>query len=169
MQATINDSAPLYVTDASPAAEPRYRARFWFNPNGITMAGGDTHTILDALDGSGTTVLRVEFRFSSNKYQVRAGAAKDGAGFPYTAWFTLTNGWHAIEFDWRASSGPGANSGGLTLWIDGVQSADVTAVDNDTRRVESARLGAVDGIDAGTLGTEYFDTFESHRQNYIGP
>jgi hypothetical protein len=24
-------------------------------------------------------------------------------------------------------------------------------------------------VDAGTLGTYYFDAFESRRQNYIGP
>jgi hypothetical protein len=31
------------------------------------------------------------------------------------------------------------------------------------------QLGAVSGIDAGTLGTYYMDAFESRRQTYIGP
>ena len=50
---------------------------------------------------------------------------------------------HFIELDWRAATGVGANNGGLTLWIDGVQQADLTGVDNDTWRVDRARLGAL--------------------------
>jgi hypothetical protein len=45
----------------------------------------------------------------------------------------------------------------------------LTGIDNDTKRVEMVRLGAVTGIDSGTRGTYYFDTFESHRTGYIGP
>ena len=60
-------------------------------------------------------------------------------------------------------------NGGLTLWIDGVQQADLTGADNDTWRVDRARLGALSGIDAGTSGIYYFDAFESRRSSYIGP
>jgi hypothetical protein len=42
-------------------------------------------------------------------------------------------------------------------------------VDNDTRRIDRIRLGAVSGLDSGTSGIYYFDAFESHRQTYIGP
>ena len=45
----------------------------------------------------------------------------------------------------------------------------MTAVDNDTWRIDRARLGPVSGIDAGTSGTEYFDGFVSRRQTYTGP
>ncbi len=41
--------------------------------------------------------------------------------------------------------------------------------DNDTRRIDRVRLGAVAGIDTGTRGTYYFDAFESRRQTAIGP
>jgi hypothetical protein len=71
--------------------------------------------------------------------------------------------------DWRTSTAAGANNGGLTLWIDGVQQANLTGVDNDTRRIERVRLGAVAGIDTGTRGTYYFDAFESRSLTYIGP
>ena len=40
---------------------------------------------------------------------------------------------------------------------------------NDTHRIETIRLGALAGVDSGTRGTYYFDTFESRRVNYIGP
>jgi hypothetical protein len=111
----------------------------------------------------------VEFRRSSNTYQLRAGLLTDGSSWTNSGWFTITDATHAIEFDWRAASAAGANNGGLTLWIDGAQKADLVAVDNDTWRIDRVRLGAVNGVDTGTRGTYYFDAFESRRQNYIGP
>ncbi len=41
-------------------------------------------------------------------------------------------------------------------------------IDNDTRRVDYAQLGAVAGVDTGTRGAYYLDAFESRRQTYIG-
>ena len=40
------------------------------------------------------------------------------------------------------------------------QQADLSGVDNDTWRIDRARLGALTGIDTGTRGTYYFDAFE---------
>ena len=73
------------------------------------------------------------------------------------------------EIDWRASTASGANNGGLTLWIDGTQRANLIGIDNDTRRIDRVQLGAVMGVDSGTRGSYYFDAFESRRQVYIGP
>ena len=70
--------------------------------------------------------------------------------------------------DWRAKTAS-ANNGGLTLWIDGTQQFDLTGVDNDTRRIDRVRLGAVSGIDSRTSGTFFLDAFESRRLTYIGP
>ena len=58
---------------------------------------------------------------------------------------------------------------GERILINGVQLADLTGVDNDTRHINSILLGAVAGIDTSTRGTYYFDAFESRRQSYIGP
>jgi len=63
----------------------------------------------------------------------------------------------------------GTNNGGLTLWIDGAQSAELTAIDNDMRRIDRVRLGVPAGVDGTTRGTYYFDAFESRRRTYIGP
>ncbi|HEX6919474.1 MAG TPA: hypothetical protein VF314_04520, partial [Actinomycetes bacterium] len=116
-----------------------------------------------------TGVVQVELRFTGGGYQVRADIATDGKSVSGTSWFTITNATHSFEIDWRASTAAGANNGGLTFWIDGVQKADLTGVDNDTRRVEVVQLGAVSGIDSGTRGTYWFDAFESRRRGYIGP
>jgi hypothetical protein len=170
MQAVIDDATAIYVTDDMPNAEPRYRARFYFDPNSILMVSGEAHYIFKGFVGASAEVLRVEFRQSSGAYQIRAALLDDGTTWINTnTWYTISDASHSIELDWRASTAPGANNGGLTLWIDGVQQADLTGVDNDTRRVDRARLGALSGIDAGTRGTYFFDAFESRRQTYIGP
>jgi len=36
-------------------------------------------------------------------------------------------------------------------------------VDNDTRRIDRVRLGAVAGIDSGTRGSYFFDAFQANR------
>jgi hypothetical protein len=171
MQALIDDANTLYVTDDTPNAEPRYRARFYFDPNSISMASGDAHFIFKGFSGTGTSIeaFRVEFRQSSGAYQIRVALFNDSSAWINSNWFMISDAPHFIEIDWRAATGVGANNGGLTLWIDGTQQADLTGVDNDTRRIDRARLGALSGIDAGTNGTYYFDAFESRRQNYIGP
>src|SRR5687767_13867048 len=115
------------------------------------MLNGDTHFIFRGYSGTSTIVLRVQFRFSNNAYQVRAGLVGDGSTWANTSWLTITDVPHAIEMDWRAATATGANNGSLTLWIDGVQRANLT------------------GVDTGTRGTYYFDAFESRRQTFIGP
>ena len=172
MQALIDDANTIYVTDDTPNAEPRYRARFYFDPNSISMASGNAHFIFKGFMGTSTSTeaLRVEFRNSAGAYQIRAALMLDGGTtWVNTNWFTISDASHFVELDWRAAAGVGANNGGLTLWIDGTQQADLTGADNDTWRVDRARMGALTGIDAGTSGTCYFDAFESRRQTYIGP
>src|SRR5215216_61096 len=120
------------------------------------MTSGDAHYIFKGFMGTSTEVLRVEFRQSSGTYQLRAALLDDATAWINTNWFTITDGPHFFELDWRASSGVGANNGGLTLWINDTQQDDLNGIDNDTRRIDRARLGALTGIDTGTRGTYYF-------------
>jgi hypothetical protein len=169
LRAVINNTTSIYVTDDTPNAEARYRVRFYFDPNSITMSNGNAHYIFDGYAGTSTDVLRIEFRRSSGLYQLQAALRNDKSTWSSSNWITINDAPHFIELDWRASTAAGANNGGLTFWIDGIQQANLTGVDNDTRRIDRVRLGAVSGLDAGTLGTYYFDAFESRRQTYIGP
>jgi hypothetical protein len=169
LQAVINDNTALYLTDDSPAAEARYRARFYFDPNSIGMVSGDNHYLFYGYAGTSTAVVRVQFRFSNGSYQLRVALRDDASTWTTSTWFPISDAVHFIEVDWRAATAAGANNGALTLWIDGVQKASFTAADNDTRRIDRVRLGAVAGIDAGTRGTYDVDAFESRRQSYIGP
>jgi uncharacterized protein YjiK len=165
LQVVIDDNTSIYATDDTPNAEPRYRTRFYFDPNSISMANGDSHYIFQGYSGTSTAVLRVQFRFSGGSYQVRAALRNDASSWANINWFTISDAPHVIELDWQAA----ANNGILTLWIDDVQQASLSGIDNGTRRIDRARLGAVTGVDTGTRGTYYLDAFESRRQTYIGP
>jgi hypothetical protein len=135
----------------------------------LPMASGDAHFIFKGFTSMSADVMRVELRNSSGSYQIRAALLNDATTWLNTNWFTISDGPHSIEFDWRAATTAGSNDGGLTLWIDNVQQADLTSVDNDALRIDRVRLGALAGIDAGTRGTYFFDAFESRRLSYIGP
>ena len=168
MQVLINDTSNLTVTDQSPNAEPSYRARFYFDPNSISMADGLDFYILTGYDTS--SAFQVQFGFSAaTGYRIRLRQTNDSAGTTSITWVNITDAPHFIEIEWHAATAVGANNGGATLWIDGVQSGSLSGLDNDTRRIEYVRLGAVSGLNAGVLGTYYIDAFESRQQTYIGP
>lgn len=164
MQALINDNTAIYVTDDTPAAEPRYRARFYFDPNSISMVAGDNHFVFTGYFGTSKAVNRIRFRFANNTYQVRAELLNNSSTWVNSAWFTISDAPHVLEIDWVAAS-----NGSLTFWIDGTQRAALTNVANSNYRIDRVRLGAVTGLDTGTRGTYFFDAFQSHRQSYIGP
>lgn len=170
LQAVIDDNNTLVVIDDSPAAETRYRVRFYFDPNSIPMSIGNAHLIFQGFSGNGTMqVLQLELRFQATGYEIRVLLVNDAKGWTSTSWIPLSDAPHVLELDWRASAAAGANNGGLTFWIDGAQQADLTGIDNDTRRIDQVRLGAASGVDSGTRGTYFFDAFESRRLTFIGP
>lgn len=158
----IDDNTSIYVQDDTPNNETQYRARFYLNPNSLTMAGGD---ILDLFTGrnASTDVVRIQLQKNGTTYQVRAGLLNDAGAWTDTSWYDVPNAWSAVEIHYQAFS----NSGSLTLWLDDVQKQSLTFIDNDTRAITDVRLGA-QGVDTGTNGTIYFDDFESRRFSYIG-
>jgi hypothetical protein len=163
LQVLIDNNNSIYVTDDQPTSESRYHARFHFDPNSISMWNGNTHSIFDGLEGTTTVVLRLDFRRSSGEYQLRARLLNDSSTWVNSDWFTITDTTHLIELDWQAATATGANNGSLTLWIDGIQLANLTGVNNDAQRIDRIRFGAVAGIDSGSRGTYYLDAFESWR------
>jgi hypothetical protein len=169
MQVVINDTTGIFVTDMTPNTEPRYRARFYFDPNGISMAEGNAHYLLLGLDVNATSFFQLDFRFSGGSYQIRLRQKDDSAAQTSTTWVTITDAPHFIEMEWWAATAAGANNGGVNLWIDGALTGSLGSLDNDTERIDMVRLGAATGIDANTLGTYYIDAFESRRETLIGP
>lgn len=166
LRAVINDNNPLYVTDDWPDNETFYWAQFYFDPNSISMGNGNEHRIFIGSDIAPitTNILQVEFRFFSGAYQLRTQVLDDASVWTSTNWFAISDAPHVVNFEWQAASGAGANDGRLVFWIDGIQQASLSGINNDTWQMDKAKLGAVSGIDSGTRGTEYFDGFQSWRQ-----
>ena len=169
MAALLDDNNSIYVTDWQPFEETSYRARFYLDPNAIPMTSGNAHYLFYALDRNNTVLLRVEFRYYSSQYQLRADTVNDSNGWSQTAWVAVSDAPHFVEVAWQAASAPGANDGVLTFWVDDSQQGSFTNIDNDTRRIDYVQFGIVGGVDNGSRGTMYFDAFESHRDTYIGP
>jgi RHS repeat-associated protein len=162
--------------DNSPLDETQYRLRVYFDPNDVVVgnSGFHLHTILKLytsdyeMIGSGSTVALIELQKSGSAYQARIGVRNDTGELGYSTWYDLANAPNALELAWQAASAPGANDGSLELWINGSPAATLSNVDNDSVRVESVALGAVEGVDRGAAGSYCFDAFVSSRGEYIG-
>jgi hypothetical protein len=164
MQAFINSTSAIYVTDNSPAAEPSYHARFYFSPNGVTIPNGKSHDLFVGRSASGATIFRVQLRRSSGNYQVRAHVLTNGGSNKSTNWYTLSNASHPIEIAWQSSP-----SASFSLYMDGALKQTLTGMNTSAYLLETVRLGPASGISSGISGTEYYDAFASTRTTYIGP
>ena len=170
LQAVINDKNTLYLVDDSPNAENHYRARFYFDPNSISMINGDYLYILQGYATSTSNiVIRIQFKNTSGSYQLRAKSIDEAGIDQSTPYVTITDAPHYLEVEWAAATTAGANNGYLNFWIDGVKQGSIAGIDNDIYLMERLRLGAVYFSTAATSGTMFFDGFVSRRQSYIGP
>ena len=108
LQAVINDNNPIYVTDTTPAAETRYQARFYIDPNSISVASGNAFYLFTGTSGTSTTILRIEYRFFNNNHQLRAELLNDKTNWKTSNWFTISDAVHFIELNWSAASREGS-------------------------------------------------------------
>jgi hypothetical protein len=151
------------VGDDTPDAERRYRARFYFDPNSIEMRE-KKHALFQGYNEAAVPVVEVEF---NGWYELRAALADDLGRWSTTDWFPITDSPHVIEIDWQSATSADINNGSLTFWIDNLEVASLTGINNDTQQIDFVRLGALD-VAHGIRGSYYLDAFESHRQTYIG-
>jgi hypothetical protein len=171
LQAAVDDVTGLFVADDTPAGESRYRARFYVHPNGFDPGEGQAHfrTRLFVLFENGPRRLAaVVLRRQGGAFGLAARARLDDNAQVTTPFVAITDAPHVVEIDWRRSSGPDANDGSLSLWLDGTLQASLTALDNHLSAVDFVRMGAL-SVKGGASGTLLFDEMESRRRTYIGP
>jgi RHS repeat-associated protein len=161
----VNNTA-LYAEDDAPDGETSYRARAYFNMDGLTMATNDLFTLFSGQTGANNS-FELQVQKTATIKQIRLLIYKDGGTTMATSWYDLTAGWHAFEVQIQASGVAGANDGTANLYLDGILREALAGIDNDTMAIITVRLG-VSGIDTGTRGSISFDDFESRRFSTIG-
>ena len=169
LRAFVNDTNSLFVQDDTPNAESRYRARFYFDPNGFDPGESESHfrTRILIANGSGFRLITIVLKRQLGAYTIEARVRRNDGTRADTGFFPISDGPHFIEFDWQRATGPGANDGSLQLFIDGGSVATLGGIDNDQVPVDLARMGAL-SVKTGAAGTLYFDQFESRRLRLIG-
>lgn len=167
MQAIINDTTSMGVTDFSPTDEVQYHARFYLDPNSISIPNNNGFSIFSA-GGDAGLVFRVALNKSGGSYTLQTQAYHDAGGAVSGQPTAITDESQLIEVAFKASSAAGVNDGYLKLWLNDALVDTIPNLDNDVRLVEYVNLGATSGVDTGTSGTLYFDQFESHYSAHIG-
>lgn len=159
--------AKLWVKDTTPAAEPRYRARFSLNLN--TLAVQTDPRILRLMAGriagdSSRRPFELRLRFEAGVWKLY-GIIRDNADKgTQTAPINLPKpGWAAVEIDWRRATGPGTNDGTLKVDVDGT-TATSAGVGNDQVVIDGVQVGFLGGVGLSSTGTMFIDDFESRRQ-----
>jgi len=166
LQALINDTSAIELETSAPKDETQYRARFYFDPNSISIPNNNGFSILSAGGDSGSS-FRLLLNYNGGTYKLQAQPYQDSGSTLSGQQITLTDEPHLIEVAFQTSSG--VNDGSLQVWVDETLVDTISSIDNDTRTVDYLLLGATGSIDSGTSGTIFFDEFESTRENYIGP
>jgi hypothetical protein len=162
----VDNNTVLYVRDDTPSAEKRYRCRFYFDPNGLSMANNDNFNLVEGLTGT-TEIYALKFIYlTATGFRLNAICSKDSS-YVQANYDGMTDAPHCIEIDWKAATSAGANDGFMTVWLDGTQIMNLTGVDNDTRQIDSLALGGYSGIDTGTRGTFYLDDFASNNDGTL--
>ncbi len=163
LEMRVTDGSGAWVEDDHPGGTARYRARVYLNADALGLPDATAVPVLVAFDPAGDGVAWVEIGASGGAVSVTAYSI-DGAGTAATAPVTLPAGWHAVELAWTG----GAGDGSLELDLDGVEAASVTNLDTGSAMVATVRVGAPQGVPAGSSGTLAFDCFDSSPWAALG-
>ena len=172
LRAVVNDTDGLFVQEDTPGDEGRYRARFYFDPNGFDPGEAQAHRrtrIFIVFEEAPTRRLAaVVLRRLSGTYALMLRCREDDNSQDDSGFFTIPDAPHVVELDWKRSSGPDALDGSCALWIDGVGVSSHTNLDNSVSGVDFVRMGAL-SVKTGATGSLFWDEFESRRLSPIGP
>jgi glucose/arabinose dehydrogenase len=173
LEANVNDTRPLFVRDDTPNDENRYRARFHFDPNGFDpgeSVGRLRVRLFLAFEEWPVQrrLVTLVLRRSLGVYALSARVRLDDGTTADTPFVEIADAPHVVEFDWRRSTSPSTPNGAFTLRLDGAVVGTLSALDNDLRAVDFARLGAM-AVKPGAAGTLYLDEFVSYREGPAGP
>lgn len=160
MEALVDGTGGIYgQKDFTSPASNKVRFRFYIDPNGLEMGVDEGFDLCDIFDGTGGRVL-TRLIFAGGNYRIYAGVVDDAWAVNYTSEYTITDDEHYVEVYVQGLPGTGS----LELFIDGVSQETISNLDNDTRfgGFDNIRMGAIEGLDVGTLGTFYLDELKAN-------
>ena len=111
MQAQVSNTASMYVMDNSPAGETSYQARFYFDPNGVSIGKKMTHDLFTGLDASGNVIFQLQIQYNAGSYQVQAIELNNNGRTTSTNWYSFSDASHALEISWLAASTQNGSDG----------------------------------------------------------
>ena len=167
--ATCANPLTSSVVDGSPYLDREYHARFYLDPNTVTLSNHEV-TIFSGHTGDtgdGTRVFWVELRRIGTQFSVRMSMLRSNAPTTVsTAWVNITDASHTIEVAWQSATGNATTHG--WLWIDQAAPTQVppgngnaTAVlagNTSNNSLGSVRLGPSAFTGTGTVsGNLWFD------------
>ena len=167
----MDDTAPLYVEDGTPQDERRYRARFYFDPNGFDPGEAQGHRririFIAFAEDPTRRVATIVLRRLAGAHSLMARARQDDGTRVDTGFFPIADAPQALEVELVVAGDPDSLDGALAL--DRRRLPDpLDRADNSDADVDFARMGAL-SAKPGAGGTLYWDEFESRRASYIGP
>ena len=152
MQVYIDDTTTRYGQIAFSPGATDFRARFYVDPNMLTMGTSSSFTICQ-FGSTGAILIYVVLVWTGATYQIRLRTIKDDDSAVNTT-VAITDAPHCIE----VHSLRGAGTGEHKLWIDGSLEATQSSLDNDTKfdATDTCRIGAL-YLSSGTSGYLYLD------------
>lgn len=168
LRVLVHDNRPAFVVDETPHAETAYRARFAFDPDGLSIGTGKAFVLFQGRRSSGLVAFQIEVRRVQGKHQLRAVAPQAGGQAYATPWVPLLAGPQTIEIAWWAAASARDRNGGIALRVDDHVVNPGPGLRNFGRVVDLVRLGSVTGASRGTRGVFYLDAFASTDGAPIG-
>ena len=138
-----SEETDVYLANTSPnsGANGGWNYEFRINTSGWTSAVDDVQFPLVAVDGTGI-VSYIALRNVAGQLKLQAGVKDDAdavAGLVTSA--VLGSGTYHVRVAVKTSTG--SNDGNTYMWINGAYVGRVTGVDNDERRFQELRVGAM--------------------------
>jgi hypothetical protein len=150
----------------------KLRARFYIDPNSLTMANSDNFSMFEVWATAGL-ILRLVLRYiTGSGYNIRSTFYNDTGGSTTVDHAVFTDAPHYIEVNIvRATTNVSAD-GSMQLWIDDLDQGITGNVDNYDRFVNfrTLSIGAILSVDVGTSGIFFVDEIIVNNDgSEIGP
>jgi hypothetical protein len=164
----ISDTTDRYANRTSLGDLAHFFASIEVDTDSLAMANGDVFDVFEGLTSGATAIMRIQLNYDGSNIRVRAGLLTDAAAWTNTSYYNLSAGWNHIEAFWSAAPDTAVNDGQIALWLNDVEEEHIDTANNHNNLVDEFRVGAVDGLDAGTSGTLYIDIVRLDWLRYMG-